>query len=798
MKVTTKWLKEYVDFDLNVDELADLLATSGTEAESIVAIGARYENVVVGQIKSIEAHPNADRLSYCQVELPDGVANIVCGAKNILVGQKVPVALPGAVLPGGLMIKKSKLRGLVSEGMLCSGVELGISEEASGILTLPDDTPVGQPIRETLELEDYIMELEITPNRPDCMSVIGIAREVAALTGAELRYPKIEAGNTQSPGHGSVEVDIADPDLCDRYVARVARNVKVAPSPTWLVNKLEACGIRSINNVVDVTNYVLLEMGQPLHAFDFGLLKGAHIIVRRAGKGEKLITIDHVTRKLNPEMLVIADSKHPVALAGVMGGFDTEISEKTTEVLIESAAFAPANIRKTSRSLGLISESSLRFEKGVDVERVAFAADRAAQLMAEIAGADITAATVEAYPRMWTRPQIRLWPERVGKVLGAKIEPSKVAGYLRSLELDVKKSGSDILVTPPGFRRDLAREIDLIEEVARLYGLNNLPVKLPAARQDIRGYTELQKFRRVVAESLRASGVSETLSYSFISVESIVNLGLETEHPWLRMVKVTNPLSEEQAVMRTTLWPGLMTAAVTNINRGNENLALFEQGNIFFAVKNKEPEQRYITGILLTGDAEPGSWDTPKRSFDFYDTKGVVEALLRELRVDDYHIRPALHSALSPGAIAEVVVSHRVVGVLGQLHPRAQAAWGLKQPVFVAQIETDALFANSQPPYFHEITRFPAIELDLALVVDEGVAADHIEALLRETGGKLLSGARVFDVYRGEGIAEGSKSIAFSLQFASAKRTLTDDEVSKVVARMTSVVAKQLGATVRS
>ncbi|MDP1808431.1 MAG: phenylalanine--tRNA ligase subunit beta [Actinomycetota bacterium] len=798
MRVTLGWLKEFVDLDLSVEELADKLDLSGTAVESITHLGARFDKIIVGEVTAVEPHPNADRLSYCEVLLNGERAGIVCGAPNVKVGQKVPVALPGAILPSGLRIKPTSIRGVASEGMICSEIELEVGEDASGIMVLPRDSEIGRPLAQVLGLDDWVLELEITPNRPDCMGVIGIAREIAALLGSPMTVPGITLATIDEDITAKVKIDIGDPDLCPRYTARYVDNVSIGPSPVWMRQRLEAVGIRSINNVVDATNYVLIETGQPLHAFDYKLLRGGRIGVRRAKAGEELETIDHVVRKLTADNLVITDGKQPVALAGVMGGFESEISDGTTAVLIESANFAPTNIRKTSRSLGLISESSLRFEKGVDIGGTLYAADRAAQLIGVAAGGRIWAGAIDNYPNPRPPRVISLRPERVNKVLGTDIPADRTAGILKSLELKVEKTKAALEITVPTFRVDLEREVDLIEEVARLYGLNNIVTSLLPSTDADRGLNPLQSLTGGLRALMAASGLFEVVNYSFIGRSELDRLGLAPDHPWMAAVPITNPLSEDQALMRTSLLPSLLRTVSHNYNRGLKDMAIFEIGNVF-SRHDKHAQELLMLGGAITGERQAAAWyGQGGLEADFYDVKGLVELVCDKTSLADFHIRPVEHPVLQPGQAAELVAENAIIGFFGALHPRIQENYDLRQPVYIWQLSVAGILAAARGKRrFAEIPRFPGIVLDLALVVDESVSWEQVRNLALETGAPLLLEVRLFDLYRGPGIAAGKKSLAFSLTYQAHDRTLTDDEVDHIQQRLVKRVGKELGAALR-
>ena len=800
MRVTLNWLREFVDFDLSAQELADKLALSGTEIETLTHLGARFENIVVGEVEVVEKHPYADRLSYCEVKLDGEKAGIVCGAPNVKPKQKVAIALPGAIVGDGMKIKSAKIRGVMSEGMICSETELGLGSDASGIMVLPAELKVGTPLAIALGLDDWVLELEITPNRPDCMGIVGVAREVAALVGETVHIPKISLNETGKNIGNRVKIDVNDPDLCPRYTARFIDEVKIGPSPMWLRQRLEAVGIRSINNVVDVTNYVLIETGQPLHAFDYKFLRGGQLTVRRAKAGEKLETIDHVVRPLEPDNLVIADSERPVALAGVMGGFDSEINDHTTEILLESANFSAINIRRTSRSLGLISDSSLRFEKGVDIEGTAYAADRAAQLISEVAGGRIWSGLIDRYPSKRKPVLVKLRPQKVATVLGADISAKQVTDIMESLEMkvDATAGADELKVTIPSFRVDLEREIDLIEEVARLYGLNNVPSALLPSTDTQRGLNPRQTLTRKLRSLMVSAGLMEVVNYSFIGQTDLDHLALPKNHPMLKAVPIANPLSEDQGLLRTTLIPSLMRTVTHNYNRGQKDIAIFEIGHVF-ARDRKLPKETLTLGVALTGDKQVSTWyNNASVPADFYDVKGIVELLHQKLSLQDCHISPSDHGLLQPGKSAEFVTGNNVVGFAGALHPRAQANYELRQPVFVLQISVTGLLDQViDHPTLTEVPKFPPVELDLALVVEDKITWAQVRDLALETGAPLLHRVHLFDLYQGPEIPKGKKSMAFSLFYQATDRTLTDNEVAHIQERIVARAKKKLGAALR-
>ena len=625
MNVTLNWLKAYIDFEFSATELADRLTMLGVEVESVKQLGAELDGVVVGSVSSIRPHPNADKLVLCQVDIGETEElQIVCGAPNVREGMLAPVATIGATLPAGFTIKRARLRGETSHGMLCSEKELGLSEDAAGLMELPTDTPLGISLSEALGLDDIVFELEITPNRPDCLSMIGVAREIRAETGNTLKLPQVDFNENETDIRETTSVTIEAPDLCPRYAARVIRGVKVGQSPAWLKHRLEAVGIGVINNIVDITNFVLMEYGQPLHAFDYHKLTENRIVVRRATAGENITTLDEVARELTPDMLVIADAEKPVALAGIMGGYDSEIIETTADVLLESAYFNPSGIRATAKALGISTEASYRFERGADPGAVLAALDRAAQLIAELAGGSICKGIVDVYPGEQPLRQIQLRPERVNFILGTALDTSEMVQILSDLGFDVKANGTgDYHVTVPTFRSDLTREIDLIEEVARVYGYDNIPTTLPKGDIPVPAPNPSTEVRKRIKHFLFAAGMMEAINYSFCDPNCFDKIRFTDDDPCRDALKLRNPLSPEMSVLRTTLIPSLLENAQHNRNHQIDTIALFEIGSVF--TRNgaqKEPER--VTGILA-GQIGDGVYSNPYREPDFYDIKGLVE-----------------------------------------------------------------------------------------------------------------------------------------------------------------------------
>jgi phenylalanyl-tRNA synthetase beta chain len=635
MKVSLNWLKDYVEIRIEIKEMINLLTMAGLEVEEAISTGEGFEKIIVAEIGSIRKHPNADRLSLVEARTGKESLAIVCGATNIREGQRVPLALVGARLPNGVEIKKSKIRGVTSEGMLCSEIELGLGQEATGIMILSPSVPLGINFGEAVGLKDTILDISITPNRPDCLCVMGVAREVAALTHQRMRYPLVSLPETGETIHQKTSVTLLDPDLCPRYVARMIEGVKIGPSPSWMKDRLEKVGIRSINSVVDVTNFVMMECGQPLHAFDFELLEEGRIVVRRAQEGEEFITLDGVKRTLDGEMLMICDGVKPVAIAGVMGGLNSEIKEDTKIVLLESAYFNPLGNRRASKKLGLETEAAYRFGRGIDYGGCLFAANRAAQLIQELAGGKVVEGVVDAYPKRIQPSSIRLSVPRIDQVLGTEISVKQVRGYLEDLELDVRPEGEDILVvTPPSFRGDLEREIDLIEEVVRMDGYERIPLTLPKGPPSSEERSKVFFVERKAMEVLLQHGYHEVITYSFTSPTSGDLICLTPDDPRRKHVRILNPLTEDFSDLRTSLIPGLLESARYNVSRKNSNLKLFELKKVFFPQEGERlpKEVKYLVGLAMGVDRDP-HWAFSPRPVDFYDIKGCVEDLFEGLQI---------------------------------------------------------------------------------------------------------------------------------------------------------------------
>ncbi len=783
MKVSLNWIKDYVEIRMGLKELTNLLTMAGLEVEGATSVGEGLERVVVAEIQSIRKHPNADRLSLVEAKTDRETFSIVCGATNIREGQKVPLALVGARLPNGVAIKRSKIRGVTSDGMLCSETELGLGQDASGIMILPGSVPLGVELAEALGLKDTVLDISITPNRPDCLSVIGVAREIAALTHQRVKYPASSLASGGEEIHQKTSVTILDQDLCPRYVARMIEEVKIGPAPQWMSNRLERVGIRSISNVVDVTNYVMMEYGQPLHAFDFELLEGNRIIVRRAKEGEEFVTLDGVKRALDGEMLMICDAAKPVAIAGIMGGLNSEIKEDTKRVLLESAYFNPAGTRRTSRKLGLETEAAYRFGRGVDYGGCLAAANRAAQLIRELARGRVVEGVVDAYPAPIHPNPIRLSIGKVRQILGTEVSAAQARSYLEGLELEVREAdGEALVVVPPSFRGDLEREIDLVEEVARLDGFEKIPLTLPKGPPSSEERSKEFVVERKAIDALLHHGYHEVITYSFTSPASWDRIGLPSDDSRRQHLRIVNPLTEDLSVMRTTLIPGLMETARYNVSRKISNLKLFELRKVFLPQEGEKlpREAKFLAGLAMGFDSDP-HWAFSPRPVDFYDIKGCIEDLLDSLQIKGAAFGkagdvPYLH----PGKASKVVLDHEVLGVLGEVHPRVLGHYEVQGAVYLFELDFSKMVKGAgEGRRYQPLPRFPAVYRDLSVVVDGDLEAERVVETIRSFRQPYVEEVNVFDLYQGPPIPEGKKGVSYRIRYQANDRTLTDEEVNR-------------------
>jgi phenylalanyl-tRNA synthetase beta chain len=816
MKLTRNWLQEYVDIsDLSPEEIAEHLTMLGLEVDSVTPLGAELAPLQTGLVLATSRHPNADKLTLCQVQVGEQELSIVCGAPNVRQGLRVVVALPGTVLPGNLKIGTSKIRGVESSGMICSEKELALGTSHEGIMELPEEVEHGRTFIEAMELADLGIEVDLTPNRPDCSSVIGIARELAGVVDKPLTLPVCD----NLIGNDSLEfaVEIEDTQRCPRYAARLLKGIRVAPSPWWLRRRLLSVGLRPINNIVDVTNFVMLEYGQPLHAFDFDTLSGKKIVVRTPREKERsFTTLDGLSRQLDPDMLLICDAEKPVAMAGVMGGLDSEVTEKTTNVLLESACFNPVSIRQTARKLNLASDASYRFERGVDPEGTVTALNRAAALIQEIAGGEAPAEGIDRFPGKVAPKTITLSTRRSNSLLGLKLTREEIAKLLASIAIPTQPTGTDeLLVTPPSFRVDIEREADLIEEVARRYGYNRIPTSLPQVSLSYPEQDADRLKRQHTSEQLTAAGYNEAINYSFNAAASIELLEIAREDQRHTTLPLLNPLSEEQGVMRTMLLPGLLDNVRRNLNYQQTAIRLFELGKVFFPTGEKQQplEKHRLTGVLVGnrhGGASPLHFKAEE--VDLLDAKGGVEALLQSMGLNTAKQKQA---GGEPLVFAEVTAESREpfaearysldllcgpirLGSLGLIRADVLRRFAIKHPVFYFDLDYDALCSlPAMKPAFSSLPVYPAVQRDIALLVAEEVRAGELPTAVRNSGDPLVESCEIFDIFRGEKIPAGYKSVALTITYRSAKKTLTEKNVEKSHAKIVELLTATFKGNIR-
>ncbi|MCX6356035.1 MAG: phenylalanine--tRNA ligase subunit beta [Candidatus Aureabacteria bacterium] len=798
MKISFNWLTEYVKCGISPADLADRLTNSGLEVESVTRVSPPLEGIVVGRILSVEPHPNADRLSVCRVS--DGVREltIVCGAKNMKAGDCAPLARVGCALPNGSTIRAATLRGIMSEGMLCSERELGMGEEAGGIMILPEACAPGAGLADALHLNDSILDVNITPNRPDCLSVIGIAREVGAILGKRIRIQRVAVREEGEPAAKQVSVKIDDSDLCGRYSARLVRGVRVGPSPFWLRNRLGLAGTRAINNIVDVTNYVLLEYGQPLHAFDFGKIREGGIVVRGAREGERITAIDGTTRELAQGMLVIADSEAPIAIAGIMGGRESEVGLETKAVLLESAYFKPQSIRRTSTRLGLSSESSYRFERGVDFNGVLPALNRAAQLISFLGAGEICKGVVERISAPGRPTRLSLRVARVNTVLHTRLSRQRIQNLLTRLTIRAEGKGESILkVLPPSYRIDLKGEADLIEEVARLEGYSQISDVQPRATAGGEEKAVSSRGRECVRETLCSLGFSEAICLSFMGRDEMDRLLWDPGESLRCAVKVRNPVSEEYSYLRTSMLPPLMRCLALNASRGNRDVRLFELGNVFRHTKSNAPplevEKLALAAMGMSGRV---NWRSRTTEVDYFYVKGVLESLLAGAEGEIIAQRAALPSC-HPGRCATISWAGKARGWLAEIHPRVREAYGIRVPVVFAEVDAAPIYASAlRERAYSPLPRFPSARRDIALVADEALEADKIIGCVRGAVPKLIERVEIFDLFKGQQIPADKKGLALTVVLRSAESTLSEEEIENAVEMIRSGL-KSLGCDIR-
>jgi phenylalanyl-tRNA synthetase beta chain len=805
MKVSLKWLSDYVDIKPTVGELAASLTMAGLEVKGIQSVGGKWDNVVVGEVIALSPHPNADRLRLATVNLGTEQVATVCGAPNISLGQRVTFAHVGARLidphTGEVaVLKAAKIRGVISEGMVCSEKELGISENHEAILVLPPDAPIGVPL--DAYLGDVVLDLDITPNRPDCLSVIGIAREIAALTGEALRVPEIHYEETEKSIDAFASVDIVDADLCSRYCAGLVAGIRIAPSPSWLQQRLNSCGMRPINNVVDITNYVMLEYGQPIHAFDYHKLKGRQIIVRRAGKGETIATLDGSKRTLNSDILVIADKGEAVAVAGIMGGLDSEVTESTDTILLESASFNQAAIRRGCSHLQFQSEASIRFDKGLNSELPLVPLKRATQLLLELAGGKAAKGVIDVYPGKPKAELISLTTREVKRLSGLKVNIDEILEVLKALGFECREgdSGSQILVSAPYWRSDIKCSADLVEEVVRIIGYDKVPMTrlgspLPPQKSKLSIEARQSELKDKLRNILTGYGFQEILTYSLVSLGKLQKVSPELE---LRIppLKVANPMTREQEYLRTSLRGGLLTTLAHNQKFEQAGVRLFEIGKVFLPQGKDLPEEKDMLCAVLSGARAELSWQADKEMVDFFDAKGVVENLL-----DQLGLKASFKNSDDEGLYlerrADVIVADGKVGTVGDVQPKVAQAFELSNTVCLMEIDLEKLLTKiAGIKEYRSIPRFPSVTRDIALAIDEQMSYRRVNEIIQSF--PLVTKVSLFDLYRGEQITEGKKSFAIRIVYRSPSRTLTDEEVDQTQEQMLARLRQELGATLRA
>ena len=810
MQVSMKWLHDYIDFNETSDELADKLTMAGIPVENVVHAGEGLEKVVTGKVESIERHPDSDHMFITQMNVgqPE-LVQIVTGAQNVKQGDIVPVAMIGAKLPNGLKISKGKLRGVASNGMLCSADELRMDltaltdEQKDGIYILPVDTEVGIPAKDALGLDDDILEFELTANRGDCFSVFGLVREIAVLTGNTPKWPEIKVNEDDEASTADmVKIGIEANDLCSRFSARVLKNVKIMESPEWMQVRLENAGIRSINNIVDVTNFVMVELGQPMHAYDYDQIAGASLTARRAVAGENLHTLDDSERTAKGEELVIADSEKPAGLAGVMGGLESEVTDNTTTVVLEAAAFNGASIRRTSRACGLHSEASGRFERGVDVTGTIRALDRAAQLLQDMGACTVTKGVVDVYPVEKEPVSVDFTPEQINKRLGTDITAAKMVEILESLGFKCEDDGQGgYHVAVPSWRNDVTFMEDLSEEVARIYGFENIHATTPVGTMVQGVQSPLQNFIDRIKITLTHIGMNEELSFSFTNADMFDKMLIPADSPLRQAIPIMNPLTDDAPLVRTSLLASVLENACRNLSRKNEDIRLYDVAPVFYpkALPLTElPDEVVKVAGFMCGRRNPMSWNTDNDLVDFYDAKGIVEELLSKLNITRCQVVAGEYTAMHPGKTALFKKGKDIVAAVGELHPQVAENLGISKKAYIFEMDVPTLMKYSSDKFsFDVLPKYPAIVRDLAMLVDDGINAADIEKTITKNGGKFFKNVTLFDVYTGKQIAEGKKSMAFTMLFQSNDKTLTDDEVDESFNKIIAAVEKEFNAELR-
>lgn len=801
MKVSLSWLSAYVQIPGDISRLAEALTMAGLEVEAVSDRYSYLDTVLVSRIVKIEAHPHAENLTCCQVDIGGRTLSVVCGASNIRENMRVPTALPGTLLPHGAALEKSFIRGLPSDGMLCSEFELGLGPDKSGIMKLADALVPGARLNNALALTDTVFEVSITPNRPDCLSMMGIAREVAAIERTHVTYPEIvlPAGRKNIADLSSVTINA--PEHCPRYAAGLVENISVGPSPFWLQDRLLSVGLRPINGIVDVTNFVMMETGQPLHAFDFDQLAQNRIVVRTAKDGETFRTLDGKDRFLSADMLMICDGEKPVAIAGVMGGLNSEIEDTTRRVLIESAYFSPVSIRKTSKKLGLNTDASHRFERGVDPAGTVAAIKRAAQLMVEVGGGTLVGGILDEHPVPASPKSIQIKIKDANRLLGTRLTQKKMAALLESIEFKVEKQKSVALqVVPPTFRVDIERPEDLMEEIARLAGYHTIPTTFPLVPAEVRSVSSILAMRDLVKSLMTGFGFSEIITYSFVSQHSGSQLNLTTDDPRRSLLKILNPLTDDQAVMRTSLIPGLLSTLRRNLAQQNRNIKGFEVGKVFISNgQDHLPLETEMLAGIWTGSRVDLSWHAKEADCDFYDIKGAVEALLSGMQIPQAKFTRAIPEAASylrPGYCAQIFSGDQALGVVGEINPLVLDNFDLKQRSFVFELSFSALAAVvPQNKHARPIPKFPATTRDITLIVDQNIEAERILSSIRQVDEEWVEKLSIFDIFTGNLIPAEKKSVSLRIVYRSEQKTLEDETVNQIHKNITDRILKEFRGT---
>lgn len=807
MKASLQWMNEYVPLDLNrpAQELADELTQAGIPVEEVLSMDPGLKKIYTGKIVEITKHPDADKLQVCQVQClsEDGeeiTKQIVTAATNVAVGQIVPVAYHKSRLADGTEIKKGKLRGVVSEGMFCSVAEFGISsdlvrpEEAQGIYIFPEGTPIGLDIKEALMLDDTVYEFELTANRADCFSMVGLSREFGIMTNQKALFPVIMVNENGESIEGKASVAIEAHDLCTRFTSRLVTNVTIEPSPLWMQNRLRNSGIRPINNVVDVTNYVMLELGQPMHAYDYDCVADHTLIARRAKAGETLTTLDGNERELNESMLIIADTKGPIGVAGVMGGLTSEVTDKTTNVLFEAAVFNGPSIRRTSKALGMRSEASGRFERGVNHKYTAYAIDRAAQLLQQICpSCKVSVGVIDVYPEPVEQRTVTFTAEQINDYLGTSIEKDRMVDILTKLEFGITESGDTIEAFVPTWRDDVTVMPDIAEEVARIVSYDNIAPTIPVAILSSGGMTPKKALTKEVTHYLAHAGLSQIITFSFMHKDGLTNMMLPEGDNRYTAIPILNPISEEFPYMRTTLVPAVIEAAKRNIAQQNKDLWLFETANVYEPKSlplTEVPHERPMACGIMMGKVTEAAWNQAQRDTDFYDVKGVVDGLLAKLGLTQYNIQPSSESYYHPGVSAHYTVNGVTIANYGELHPQVVKNFDLSGKVYMFEIDLEAVLSITVPPFrYQSFSKFPGTSRDLAIVAPVSVTSGDIVALIKEHGGEYLESVSIFDVYEGEHIEAGYRSLAYNLQFRSMEGTLNDEDIDGAIQAIIDALA---------